>query len=162
MAAKRKSSTPATVQERLLETVHQIWLAGLGAVSQARQGAPQVFDDLVSEGARIHTQTRGAAEKAVRSLIGGVQASINDRVGKVRSQATDALDDLEKVFQSRVHRALAQLGVPSAEEVQALSKRVDQLNANISKLTRARRVGARARNGNAARKGQRHAPAAAA
>ena len=166
MAAKRKSRArprraPATAQERLLDTVHQIWLAGLGAVSKARQGAPQLLDDLVSEGSRIHTQTRGAAEKAFRGLLEGAQSNIAARVGKVRGQATDALDNLEKVFQTRVHRALAQLGVPSAEEVEALSQRVDQLNSNIEKLTRTRKPGSRVR-GNGRRRSHSHPPAAAA
>src|SRR5512140_2273668 len=166
MAAKRKlrrrtSTVPATAQERLLDTVHQIWLAGLGAVSKARNGAPQLLDDLVSEGARIHSETRGTAEKALRGLLEGVQSSITERVGKVRGQATDALDNLEKVFQTRVHRALTQLGVPSAEEVQSLSKRVDRLNANIEKLGRGRKSSPRAR-GNAGRRGQNHTSANAA
>ncbi len=169
MAAKRKtrakvSRTPATAQECLLNTVHQIWLAGLGAVSKARQGAPQLLDDLVSEGARLHTQTRGAAEKALRGLLKGVQSSITERVGKIQGQATDALDNLEKVFQTRVHRALTQLGVPSAEEIESLSKRVDHLNANIEKFARTRK-GARASlrgRGNGGRRGRARTPAAAA
>ena len=166
MAAKRKQRTrvdraPSTAQERLLDTVHQIWLAGLGAVSKARNGAPQLLDDLVNEGARIHTQTRGAAEKALKGLLAGVQTTITERVGKVRGQATDALDGLEKVFQTRVHRALTQLGVPSAEEVESLSRRVDRLNANIEKLARGRKPGATVR-GNGRRKGQSHASATAA
>jgi poly(hydroxyalkanoate) granule-associated protein len=165
MAAKRKSRgkvgrTPATAQERLLDTVHQIWLAGLGAVSKARQGTPQLLEDLVSEGARIHTETRGAAEKAVRSLLEGVQTSISTRVGQVQGQAADTLANLEKIFQTRVHRALTQLGVPSAEEVESLSKRVDALNANIDKLTRARKVNTKAR-GSAGRRSQTHSSASA-
>ncbi len=166
--AKRKSrgttgrvrSAPVTAQERLLDTVHQIWLAGLGAASKARQGAPQLLEDLVNEGARIHSDARGAAEKALRGLLEGVQTSINTRVSQVQGQATDTLANLEKMFQTRVHRALTQLGVPSAEEVESLSKRVDALNANIDKLARTRRVAARGR-GNAARRHQTHSSASA-
>jgi len=166
MAAKRKqrtrvNRTPATAQEQLLDTVHQIWLAGLGAVSKARSGAPQLLDDLVSEGARIHTETRGAAEKALKGLLAGVQTSLTERVGKARGQATDALEGLEKVFQTRVHRALTQLGVPSAEEVQSLSKRVDRLNANIEKLARGQKSAAPTR-GNGRRRSQGHASGTAA
>ncbi len=166
--AKRKSrgtgsrvrSAPATAQERLLDTVHQIWLAGLGAASKARQGAPQLLEDLVNEGARIHSQARGAAEKTLRSLLEGVQTSINARVSQVQGQATDTLSNLEKMFQTRVHRALTQLGVPSAEEVESLSKRVDALNANIEKLARSRKVATRAR-GNVGRRSQVHSSASA-
>lgn len=166
MAAKRKqrtrvNRTPATAQERLLDTVHQIWLAGLGAVSKARNGVPQLLDDLISEGARIHTETRGTAEKALKGLLAGVQTGLTEGVGKARGQATDALEGLERVFQTRVHRALAQLGVPTAEEVQSLSKRVDQLNANLEKLARGPKPAATTR-GNGRRRSQGHASRTAA
>jgi len=129
----------------MLDAVHQIWLAGLGAASKASRSGPQLFQQLVAEGARVHGQTRGAAEKALRGVIGEVQDRISARVGQVRGQAEDTLAGLEKIFQTRVHRALTQLGVPSAEEVEALSKRVDALNANIDKLARSRKVHARPR-----------------
>ena len=124
----------------MLDAVHQIWLAGLGAASKARRSGPQLFQDLVAEGARVHVQTRGAAQKALRGVIGDVRKHIDARIGQVRGQTEDTLAGLEKIFQTRVHRALTQLGVPSAEEVESLSKRVDALNANIDKLARTRKV----------------------
>lgn len=123
-------------QARLIGTLHQVYLAGLGALSKARNGAPELFEELVAEGARVHADTRGAAEKALQGVMADVQERVGAQIGRVRGQAADALDGLEKVFQTRVHRALTQLGVPSAEEVNALSKRVDALNANIGKLAR--------------------------
>ena len=144
---KRKSgrAAAADTQARLLSTLHQVYLAGLGALARASSGAPQLFDELVAEGARVHADTRGAAEKALQGMMGGVQERVGARIGQVRGQAADVLDGLEKVFQTRVHRALTQLGVPSAEEVTALSKRVDTLNANISRLTREARGAPRPR-----------------
>jgi poly(hydroxyalkanoate) granule-associated protein len=134
-------SAASGVQLRLIGTLNQIYLAGLGALSKASNGAPQLFEELVAEGARVHADTRGAAEKALQGVLSGVQERVNTRVGQVRGQAADVLDGLEKVFQTRVHRALTQLGVPSAEEVASLSKRVDTLNVNINKLThRARKT----------------------
>ena len=151
MARKVKSRRSArgdgaSAQERMLDTVHQIWLAGLGAAARAHRGAPELLSELIAEGARVHAETRGAAEKAVRGALGEVQQRINARVGQVRGQAADSLASLEKMFQTRVHRALTQLGVPSAEEVEALSKRVDSLNANIDRLARVRRPHARPRS----------------
>ncbi|HYL02675.1 MAG TPA: phasin family protein [Steroidobacteraceae bacterium] len=135
MASKRKSrkttrTATGPAQQRLLGTVHQIWLAGLGAASKASQGAPRLLNELVTEGARIQAQKRGAAEKAVKGLM----AAVNSRAGQVRGQASDTLNSLEKIFQTRVHRALTQLGVPSADDVEALSKRIDMLNDNIDRL----------------------------
>jgi poly(hydroxyalkanoate) granule-associated protein len=129
-------------QARLLDLLHQVWLAGLGAAAKAQQGAPKLFEELVAEGARVHTGTRDAAEKALRGAFGDVQSALNARISSAREGATDAFENLEKVFRTRVHRALTQLGVPSADEVAALSKRVDELNANIGQLVRARKPGA--------------------
>jgi poly(hydroxyalkanoate) granule-associated protein len=157
---RRKSGRNAAsgAQARLLGTLHQVYLAGLGAVARASNGAPQLFEELVAEGARVHADTRGAAEKALQGVVMGVQEKVGMRVGRVRGQAADALDGLEKVFQTRVHRALAQLGVPRAEEVAALSKRVDTLNANINSLAR----GARTRKAPRTRAGASRAGASAA
>lgn len=134
MAAKRKQRTrasraPASAQERLLDTVHQIWLAGLGAVSKARSGAPQLLDDLVCEGARIHTQTRGAATKAMQGLLSGVQTSITERVSKVRGQATDALTGRARRQVPRVLEVLERLvsGSTVCESCRERAQFVDNL-----------------------------------
>jgi poly(hydroxyalkanoate) granule-associated protein len=149
---RKGGRSPASGAEaRLLGTLHQVYLAGLGALSKARSGAPGLFEELVAEGARVHADTRGAAEKALLGVMADVQARVGTHLGRVRGQATDVLDGLEKVFQTRVHRALTQLGVPSAEEVNALSKRVDSLNTNIGKLTRGGRRTPRSRTGGSTR-----------
>lgn len=142
-----RAAAASGAQARLLGTLHQVYLAGLGALSKASNGAPQLFEELVAEGARVHADTRGAAEKALQEVLGGVHEKVTARIGQVRGQAADALEGLEKVFQTRVHRALTQLGVPSAEEVSALSKRVDTLNANIGKMARQTRKTPRSRAG---------------
>jgi poly(hydroxyalkanoate) granule-associated protein len=147
MASKRKSGktvrgSASATQARLLDMLHQVWLAGLGAVARAQRGAPKLFDELKAEGAHVYADTRSGAEKALRSALGDVQSTLNARVEQVRGKASDAFENLEKVFQTRVHRALNQLGVPSAEEVEGLSRRIDALNANIDRLAHTR-AGAR-------------------
>ena len=138
-SAKSRTARAGRAQARLLEAVHQVWLAGLGAASRAQTEGPKLFRDLVAEGARVHTTARRATVKAVRGAFSDVQEGITSRVEQAREQAGDAFENLEKIFQTRVHRALSQLGVPSGEELASLSKRVDTLNANIVKLTRHRR-----------------------
>jgi len=130
----------------MLDTVHQIYLAGLGAVSKAQRGTPKLLDELISEGARIHADTRGAAEKVLRGVLGEVQSTLNSRVSQVKGKAADAYESLEKICQTRVHRALTQLGVPIAVEIETLSKRVDSLNSNIAKLASARKPASKARS----------------
>ncbi len=139
----RKSADDTQIQQ--LNLLHEVWLAGLGAVSRAQHGAPKLLQELIAEGAEVHAQTKQAAEKALQGALSGVQAGLNARMDKVRGDATDAFENLEKIFRARVHSALTQLGVPSAGEVESLSKRVDALNANIDKLARARKSAPRAR-----------------
>ncbi len=162
MATKKKSprrarTSSSDTQAQMLNMMHQVWLAGLGAVSKAQHGAPKLLAELISEGAEMHASTKEAAEKALRGALSGVQDTLNARMNKVRGDATDAYESLEKIFRSRVHSALTQLGVPSAGEVESLSKRVDALNANIDKLARARKVVVRGRA--ARRNGSAHSTA---
>jgi poly(hydroxyalkanoate) granule-associated protein len=128
----------AAAQEQLLATVHQVWLAGLGAASKAQSDAPKIFDDLVKEGARVHANASKAADKAVHSAITGAQTAFQERVGGMREKASDTLENLEKMFQTRVQRALQQIGVPSSRDIEKLSDRVNALNASIEKLARQR------------------------
>ena len=162
MATKRKTSKRPSVdsgdtQSQLVHLMHQVWLAGLGAVSRAQRGAPKLLEELIAEGAHVQSDTKDAAEEALRGALSSVQESLNSRMGKVRSEAADAFENLEKIFRSRVHTALTQLGVPSAGEVESLSRRVDALNANIGKLAKKAKPAARARGGR--RNGSQHASA---
>ena len=92
----------------------------------------------MQEGARVHAATRGSAEKALVGLVDDVKSSIDSRVTQMRKQAGDVLDNMEDIFQARVQHVLAQIGVPSAADIDALGLRVDMLNSNINKLARER------------------------
>jgi len=154
--SKKALAAVAGTQERMLGMVHQIWLAGLGAASRTQKGTPRLLEELVAEGARVNARTSKATSAAVRGAMSDAQAAIRDSVSEVRERATDALDGLEKAFQARVHRALKQLGVPSAEQIAALSRRVDALNANIGKMERRRASAPRSRSDGTRRIVARH------
>ena len=156
--ARRTNSTPS---QQMLEAMNEIWLAGVGALSKARQGAPQILHQLAAEGLRIQARSRGSAEKAMEGLLSGVRSTIDSGVSQVRGQAGEALDNLETIFQTRVRRALIQLGVPSAEDVEILTQRVEQLTDSIANLTRSR-TPAKRRRPPTARKSKRSAQANAA
>ena len=138
MAAKKKGKLSGSGQPKgdlnLLYSAHQIWLAGLGAMSRAQAGAPKVFDELMREGSKLQGSALDAAQKAVMQAFQGAQKSVNQRVDTVKEQASDTWDNLEKIFQTRVQRAMHQLGMPTAEEITALSRRVHELAASVDKL----------------------------
>ena len=155
MAVKKKGKlgggAPASAPkdaDNLLYSAQQIWQAGLGALSRAQAGAPKVFEDLMKEGSKFQGGALDAAQKVVMQAFQGAQKTVNQRVDTVKAQAGETWDNLEKIFQTRVQRALHQLGMPTAEEITALSRKVAELAAAVERLAagapkppRARRKG---------------------
>ena len=146
MATKRskrgnaRRTTQTTASRQMLTALHQVWLAGLGAAARTQQGAPKLFDELVAEGARLQAGKQELAEQTVRRIVGDARARLKDVLGEAQGRTSEALENLEKMFQSRVQQALVQLGIPSADQLAALSKRVDVLNTHIEKLTRVEKL----------------------
>jgi poly(hydroxyalkanoate) granule-associated protein len=111
--------TDVKLAKAVADSGRQIWLAGLGAFAKAQEEGGKVFDLLVQRGKELEVRTREFAGGGVHELA---------------SRATGTIDKLEQVFEGRVARALKRLGVPSAKEVEHLSKRVAQLNAQVEAL----------------------------
>ena len=118
------------LSKSIMESAQQIWLAGMGAFGRAQQEGTKLFETLVKEGMSLEKHTR----KLATGKVGEVRGVVEKNVDQVRERAADTWDRLEKVFEERVQRALNRLGVPSREDLQGLSKRVDQLNAELRKL----------------------------
>jgi len=140
MAAKKKGKlggggAPKPEQD-LLYSAQQIWQAGLGALARAQAGAPKIFDELMREGGKLQGGALDAAQNAVMQAFRGAQKTVNQRIDSVQAQAGETWDNLEKIFQTRVQRAMQQLGMPSAEELGALRRQVDELAASVGRLSR--------------------------
>lgn len=115
------------MSKSMSESAQQIWLAGVGAFSRAQAEGTKLFEGLVKEGMGL--------EQTMRKFAGGraevVRDVVENRVGQARERATDTWDKLEKVFEDRVQRALVKLGVPSREDLNDLSSRVERLTAEL-------------------------------
>jgi poly(hydroxyalkanoate) granule-associated protein len=109
----------------------QIWLAGLGAFSKAQEEGNKVFENLVKEGEDLQARTRKLADETVQE----VTERVNTIAGTVSTRANAQWDKLEAVFEERVARALARLGVPTNKDLQNLSKRIEQLSKAVNELT---------------------------
>jgi poly(hydroxyalkanoate) granule-associated protein len=123
----------------VVESAREIWLAGLGAFSVAQtesgkmiEQGNKLFEKLVSEGMKLEKKTRNVAETAV----GDIKGEVESKVGAVRKQAVDNWDKLENIFEDRVARVLGQLGVPTAEDVNRLSERVQTLSTKVTAMTK--------------------------
>jgi poly(hydroxyalkanoate) granule-associated protein len=108
-------------------SAQQIWQAGLGAFAKAQEEGGRVFSKLVKEG----TEFQKRAENKVADVSGSV-GKLADGVGK---QASGSWDKLEQVFEERVARALATIGVPTQQDLAALHAQIDALSAQVAALS---------------------------
>ena len=125
----------------VVDSARDIWLAGLGAFSFAQSESGKIieqgnklFEKLVAEGVKLEKKGRDVAESAV----GGIREEVESKVGAVRKQAVDNWDKLETIFENRVARVLGQLGVPTAEDVNKLSERVQTLASKVTAMSQAK------------------------
>jgi len=115
--------TGAQLSGTVKESAQQIWLAGLGAFAKAQEEGGKVFEALVKEGLTIQRKTQAVAEEKITEATSRVTTMASD----IGSKAQGQWDKLENIFEDRVAKALAKLGVPSARDLEALSARVDAL-----------------------------------
>lgn len=133
MVKKMKAlSTPDDKQlaEAVRTSAQQIWQAGLGAFAKAQEEGGKVFAKLVKEGTELQKRTQKLAEGKVSDVTGTV-TKVADSVSK---QASGSWDKLEQVFEDRVARSLNRLGVPTQKDIQALIRRVEELNQTVAAL----------------------------
>ena len=114
------------------ESAQQIWLAGMGAYSQAQAGGGKVFEALIKEGMHLQRKTQAVAEEKIGEVTGKMTAMADT----VTAKAGQNWDKLESIFEARTAKALNKLGVPTAKDVNALMKRMDELAAAVAKLSK--------------------------
>ena len=115
------------------ESAQQIWLAGMGAFAKAQAEGGKAFDTLIKEGANLQRKTQTAAE----GKLGEVASKMTGMASEVQARAGQQWDKLENIFEERTAKALQKLGVPSAQDVAALSARIDELTAQLAKKSHA-------------------------
>ena len=135
--AEKKATSAAGVFDSALagavkESAQQIWLAGMGAFSKAQAEGGKVFESLVKEGTSLQRKTQAVAEEK----IGEMTNKMSTMAGDVQAKAGQHWDKLESIFEERTAKALGKLGVPSAKDVAALVKRIDELSAQVAKLSK--------------------------
>lgn len=140
--SKRASAQAHNPLANVIDIGQQIWLAGLGAVARAQQEGPKVFEALVSEGSEFQEHQREMVQDRASDLWNELRSQLDSRTAGVRGRATETMDNLEGILQTRIMKALQQLGVPTSQEIDALSRKVKELNRSVQELTQARSGGA--------------------
>ena len=134
---KRAASTGTGEQlaKQVMDSAQKIWLAGLGAFARAQDEGGKVFSTLVEQGKEIEKKTRQVAGKAVENA----KAQASETMGK----AAGKWDKLEQVFEDRVHRSLNRLGVVTSNDVENLTRQVNELSESLrTLLAQGKRTGA--------------------
>ena len=135
--ADRKNAAGAGLFDSALansvkESAQQIWLAGMGAFAKAQAEGKQRFEALVKEGANLQKKTQSVAEER----FGEVTSKMSSMADDVTAKAGKQWDKLESIFEERTARAMKKLGVPSANDVEALKERIEELSAQVARGAR--------------------------
>ncbi|WP_348683247.1 phasin family protein [Acidovorax soli] len=128
-----KKQSDAQLSSTVKDSAQQIWLAGLGAFSKAQEEGGKVFEALVKEGLTIQRKTQAVAEEKITEATSRMTTMASD----IGSKAQGQWDKLENLFEERVAKALARLGVPSARDIEALNARIEALTQAVGKAAAA-------------------------
>jgi poly(hydroxyalkanoate) granule-associated protein len=132
--AEKKAGAPtgSALAGAVKDSAQQIWLAGMGAFSKAQAEGGKVFETLVKEGTALQRKTQSVAEAKISEVTG----RMTNMAGDVQAKAGQHWDKLESIFEERTAKALGKLGVPSAKDVEALTKRIDELKKQVAALSK--------------------------
>ena len=108
--------------DEMFDSAHKIWLAGLGALAKAEEEGTKVFHNLVEAGEDFEARGR----KRFTLVKGKVQ--------EAREAAENQIEKLGDTVDDQVANAVQKLGVPSRDEIQRLTKRVEELTAKVDKI----------------------------
>ena len=130
-STKKQSDTEVRMNE-LAEQLESAFVAGLGALSDARKEGAKRFDALVKEGEKFRKKTTSRTE----SLIDDVQDAIRDMADDAQSKASGLLDQvrdksrldkLQTAFDTRVADTMDRLNVPSKNDIDAINKKLNKI-----------------------------------
>lgn len=114
------------VQNELKDAAHQIWLAGLGALSAMEEGGSKLFKELVDKGKGYESRSREVFDEA--------KERVEEAAGKAKSSAENAWQKAQTQLDDTITSALHRMGVPTREEIATLTKRVEELTAVVEQL----------------------------
>jgi poly(hydroxyalkanoate) granule-associated protein len=113
---------------------------------KTRKDVEGAFEEIRGEVESRVKDIRGEVESRVKDMRGDVKARVKDIGGdfdsrfdvvrnqaeSMRKQTSDNWDKLENIFDDRVGRVLARLGLPNRDDLEKLSKRVQELSRKVA------------------------------
>lgn len=120
------TGTEKNTQEELKDSVHRIWLAGLGALAAAEEEGSKLFSKLVDRGRDVESKGKVEVDK--------VGDKVRSEVDKAKAKAESAFENWGEKFDEKLTSALHRLGVPTRDEIHNLTRRVEELNSKVENL----------------------------
>lgn len=117
--AVKKSKTSRL--PKIKQSAHEVWLAGLGALSLAGEEGGRLFKSLVKKGQGL--------EKVNKARI----HQLAEKVETLRGDARNAVARVKSPIEAGMNNAMSRLGVPSRKEIATLTKRVEELTRVVAK-----------------------------
>jgi poly(hydroxyalkanoate) granule-associated protein len=114
------------LQDDLKESAYRVWLAGLGALAAAGEEGAKAFNRLVDRGRDLESRSKDD----IKSQADKARDQFDQAKGKAEGQWEEWSDKLDEVLTRSLHR----LGVPTRDEIQTLTQRVEELTAKIEGL----------------------------
>ena len=132
---------PASEPHAQPDTPHQIWLAGLGAFSQAQKKGSEALQKMLQDGLDLQRQAQHNAEQKIADATAKMSAMAQQlSQGKApvpkSASPSNPWDSLEGLFEQRVLQALTRMGWPTPQDMQALSDRVSALERQLQAAQR--------------------------
>lgn len=118
------------LQTDIRETTHKAWLAGLGTMSWVEDESKTLFDDskkffndLVDRGRDLENRGKKEVKKA--------RQEAEKEVSSLRGRVEQNFDEITEQVDKRITTALHRMGIPTRNEIQTLTLRVEELTARL-------------------------------
>jgi len=117
--AKKKNKE---LHNDIMDSAHKVWLAGLGAVAMAEEEGGKLFASLMEKGQKLEGKSKEQVEKAKGTVAG------------MRTVAESYWETFGRTVDDQMTAVIHRIGVPTKDEIEALTKKVEDLTVAVDKL----------------------------
>jgi len=110
------------------KSAHVIWKANMNAWTTTRTELGKVVELAIKESNKLTRRSRARTEEVVENLS---------------DVANERVTEVEKRFQKGVNKVIHDIGLPTADEVEKLSRKVDRLSKEVQAKGPAKRAAPR-------------------
>src|SRR5215467_10037571 len=102
MDTNTSTGTEKNVQDELKESVHRIWLAGLGALAAAEEEGSKIFSRLVERGKDVEAKGKVEVDKVNEK----VRVKVDEAKAKAKAKAESAFENWGEKLDEKLNAAL--------------------------------------------------------